>query len=116
MNKLVQRIEVLEGANGAEIPSVILFRVVGPEGGRQMITIEGPDGHIVGREPEESEEAFEARAIAVFKQRTKDAAQRCITLIADCGHFDAAPRKGENRYALEISAPWLNTKQIRARN
>lgn len=116
MNKLVQRIEVLEGANGAEIPSVILFRVVGPEGGRQMITIEGPDGHIVGREPEESEEAFEARAIAVFKQRTKDAAQRCITLIADCGQFNAAPRGEGRKRALEISAPWLDAKQVRSRN
>lgn len=116
MNKLVQRIEVLEGANGAEIPAVILFRVVGPEGGRQMITIEGPGGHSVGREPEESEEAFEARAIAVFKQRTKDAAQRIITLIADCGQFNAAPRSEGKKRALEISAPWLDVKQVRSRN
>lgn len=116
MNKLVQRIAILEGANGPEIPAVILFRVVCPEGTGQIVTIEGPGGHVLAREPEESEDAFEARAIAVFKQRTNDAAQQCITLIADCGQFNAAPRSEGKKRALEISAPWLDVKQVRSRN
>ena len=116
MKNLIQRIEVLEGTNGPELPSIIMFRVADPEDRDQIITIEA-GGHILAREPEEPEDAFEARAIAVFKQRTKDAAQQCLTLIADCGQFNAAaPRSEGKKRALEISAPWLDVKQVRSRN
>lgn len=116
MNKLVQRIEALEGVGGSATPTVIMFRILDVDGGTQALVIEGPDGHKVTREPGENEDDFECRAVSVFQQRTGDTERRVLTLIADCGHFDAAPRSEGKRHALEIGAPWLDVRQIRSRN
>lgn len=116
MNKLVQRIEALEGVADSAAPTVIMFRIVAAGDGAQSLSIEGPDGHKVVRQRGENEDDFEDRAISIIQKRTGDAERRTLTLIADCGRFDAAPRSEGKRHALEIGAPWLDVRQIRSRN
>ena len=108
MNQLTRRIETLEERTGADGLTVFLIRFAGANEGDQMVRVSGPVGDPIDREEGETEDAFEARAERVFKDRTKGAPLRVMTLYANLGPFDGMARTDKAKPpAFQLNAPWL---------